>query len=185
MTGPIPVRAKLCVATDTSCRQLSKQKHSCFPTRPITARYPKMTSQETITTLSTAFRQLSDALHSASVACKDLEYIIPQLATSQTSSTASPSGTAQPPAQPTSQEKGKRVRDPNEPRRPPSAYLLFTSKARGDVVKNNPDLKATEVFTKLAGLWSELTDSEKKVPSTPPLAMIRADYSRMNKKQND
>jgi hypothetical protein len=135
-----------------------------------------MTSPETITTLSTAFRQLSDALHSASVACKDLEYIIPQLAGSQTSTT----NVAQPQSS-TPQEKPKRVRDPNEPRRPPSAYLLFTSKARADLVKNNPDLKATEVMTKLAGLWSELTEDQKRVS---PLPFDRADSSHMKKMQN-
>src|SRR5271167_4280956 len=116
-----------------------------------------MASTDIGTVLSLAFRQLSDGLHQASVACKDLEYNIPLLlGKSDGSSTAKTSTTAQ--AAPT--EKTKRVRDPNEPRRPPSAYLLFTSKARADVTKSEPELKPAEVMSKLAEMWKDLRDNE-------------------------
>jgi hypothetical protein len=146
-----------------------------------------MTSRETITNLSTVFRQLSDAFHSASVACKDLEYIIPQLAASTTVATTGITSNTQPRLQ-TPLGKAKHVRDPKEPRRPPSAYILFTSKARASLVKSNPELKATEIFTKIGDLWNNLTDDEKRVHCHSPPAFNVMDYtddSRMNKKLTD
>ena len=120
-----------------------------------------MASTDIGTVLSLAFRQLSDGLHQASVACKDLEYNIPLLLPKAAGpSTAKTSTTAQAPP-PT--EKTKRVRDPNEPRRPPSAYLLFTSKARADVTKSEPELKPAEVMSKLAEMWKDISESEKQV----------------------
>lgn len=121
-----------------------------------------MSNPESAAALSLAFRQLSDALHVASVACKDLEYTIPLLAANAISNVTS---TPQP--QPTTTkekpEKGKRVKDPNEPRRPPSAYLVFTSKARKELVANNPHLKPPEVMSRLAGMWGELDEARKRV----------------------
>ena len=143
-----------------------------------------MTSREAIGNLSAAFRQLSDALHSASVACKDLEYILPQVAASTNFVASGTTTNAQPQVQ-TPPGKAKHARDPNPLRRPPSAYLLFTSKARADLVKDNPELKATEIISKLGGLWSELTDDQKRVLVHYPRAfslMVYTDDSRINKK---
>ena len=117
-----------------------------------------MASTDIGTVLSLAFRQLSEGLQQASVACKDLEYNIPILLGKSDGAKTSTTAQAAPPA-----EKTKRVRDPNEPRRPPSAYLLFTSKARADVTKSDPELKPAEVMSKLAELWKDLSDSQKLV----------------------
>jgi hypothetical protein len=146
-----------------------------------------MTSQETITNLSTAFHQLSDALHSASVVCKGLEYLVPQLAASTTVVTTGITSNSQPQLQ-TQLGKAKHVRDPNEPRRPPSPYLLFTSKVRASLVKSNPDLRATEIITELGGLWSNLTDDQKQVLglSIPTFNLMDyTDDSHMNRKLSD
>ena len=115
-----------------------------------------MASTDISTVLSLAFRQLSDGLHQVSVACKDLEYNIPLLLGKSEGTKTSTTAQAAP-------EKTKRVRDPNEPRRPPSAYLLFTSKARADVTKSEPELKPAEVMSKLAEMWKDLSDSDKQV----------------------
>jgi HMG (high mobility group) box len=104
------------------------------------------------TVLSSAFRQLSEALHLASNACKDLEYTIPLLASR-----------ASVPAAPETKEKQKRVRDPDEPRRPHSAYLLFTNQARQDLSTQEPALRPAEVITKLAEMWSNLSETDRKV----------------------
>lgn len=118
-----------------------------------------MANTDTAAVLSSAFRQLSDALQRVSTVCKDLEYIIPNLAAQSNASTmASPKTAAQGPT-----EKFKRIRDPNEPRRPPSSYLLFLSKARQDLAKTDPDLKPAEIMTKLAAMWNDLIDNQKKV----------------------
>lgn len=115
-----------------------------------------MSNSETAAILSAAFRQLSDALHLASVACKDLEYTIPQLASSSPPS----SMVLQTPQHP---KKVKRVREPNEPRRPPSAYLLFANDARAKLVKDGTEFKAAELMTKVGAMWRELDDSKKRV----------------------
>jgi hypothetical protein len=131
-----------------------------------------MTDAEKAAVLSAAFRQLSDALHLASVACKDLEYTIPQLATNAQPSLPTP--------QPKPAEKVKRVRDPNEPRRPPSAYLLFASEARAKLVKAGTELKPPEFMTKLGAMWSELGDVEKRVL---PFLIANIDNSHTRKEQ--
>ncbi len=117
-----------------------------------------MSNSETAAILSAAFRQLSDALHLASVACKDLEYTIPQLASSSPPSSVVPQTPQQQPP-----KKMKRVRQPNEPRRPPTAYLLFANEARAKLVKDGTELKPAELMTKLGAMWSELGDSKKRV----------------------
>src|SRR5579859_8102024 len=117
-----------------------------------------MSNSETVAILSAAFRQLSDALHLASVACKDLEYTIPQLASSSPPSSVVPQTPQQQPP-----KKMKRVRQPNEPRRPPTAYLLFANEARAKLVKDGTELKPAELMTKLGAMWSELGDSKKRV----------------------
>jgi len=122
-----------------------------------------MATSDIATALSAAFRQLSDALHQASVACKDLEYTVPLLAKSP-GSIAAPAALATTAADATA-EKKKRKRDPNEPRRPPSAYLLFTADVREGVQKANTDMKPAEVMSKLASMWKDLSDAQKRVPS--------------------
>lgn len=126
-----------------------------------------MATSDIATVLSAAFRQLSDALHQASVACKDLEYTVPLLARSAGSS-AAPTSLATVPADAatTAADKKKRKRDPNEPRRPPSAYLLFTAEVREGVQKANSDMKPAEVMSKLASMWKDLSDAQKRVPTS-------------------
>jgi len=121
-----------------------------------------MATEDTVNNLSAALRQLSDAFHRASVACKDLEYTIPLLAAgvelSNDVSKQTTMQTAEPP------EKRKRIRDPDEPRRPQSAYLLFLAKARQELPKTDSDLKPSEIMSKMAAMWKDLDDAEKRVP---------------------
>jgi len=120
-----------------------------------------MVTENTVNNLSSALRQLSDAFHRASVACKDLEYTIPLLAAGVDLPSDAPKHAAGPP------EKRKRIKDPDEPRRPPSGYLLFLQKARQDLSKTDSDLKPAEVMSKMAAMWKDLDESEKKVQSSP------------------
>lgn len=121
-----------------------------------------MATVDTVNNLSSALRQLSDAFHRASVACKDLEYTIPLLAAgvdlSNDDSKQTTTQSAGPP------EKRKRIKDPNEPRRPHSAYLLFLQKARQDLPKSDSELKPSEIMSKMAAMWKDLDESQKKVP---------------------
>jgi HMG (high mobility group) box len=125
-----------------------------------------MTSpRDTSAVLSSAFRQLSDALHMASVACKDLEYTIPLLVAARPSNLPLPAPSAESTARETQPpiHRAKRVKDPNEPKRPPSSYLLFQKDARKILAHSNPDLKSSEAVTKIATMWRELSEDEKQV----------------------
>jgi len=56
---------------------------------------------------------------------------------------------------------GKRVKDPNKPKRGKSAYLFFCAEERSSVKKDMPDAKATEITTELGARWKILKASTK------------------------
>jgi hypothetical protein len=119
-----------------------------------------MATPENIATLSSAFRQLSEALHVASVACKDLEYTLPLLAASKAGSVGSPTA-IEVPTQESKTPKG--IKDPNEPRRPATAYLLYQKEARHKLIEESPQLKPPEIMVKLASQWNNLSEAAKRV----------------------
>ena len=47
-------------------------------------------------------------------------------------------------------------------RRPQSAYVKYLQDTRPKVVKDNPDLKQTEIMAKIGNLWSALPEAKKK-----------------------
>ncbi|KAL1916519.1 uncharacterized protein VTP21DRAFT_5710 [Calcarisporiella thermophila] len=57
----------------------------------------------------------------------------------------------------------KRKKDPNAPKRPLSAYMLFSQEKRKQVLEENPDVKFTEVGKLLGAMWKELSEEEKKI----------------------
>ena len=42
-------------------------------------------------------------------------------------------------------KKAKKIKDPNAPKRPMTAYFLFMAEKRAEVLKNNPDFKIGDV----------------------------------------
>lgn len=54
-------------------------------------------------------------------------------------------------------------RDPNAPKRPPSAYLLFQNEIREDMRQQFKDLAYSEVLGKISEAWKNLTDEQRKV----------------------
>ncbi|ERM98632.1 hypothetical protein AMTRI_Chr05g57150 [Amborella trichopoda] len=59
-------------------------------------------------------------------------------------------------------KKSKREKDPNQPKRPPSAFLLFMDAFRVTFKKENPDTKGIAVVGKAGGeKWKSMTDQEK------------------------
>lgn len=53
-------------------------------------------------------------------------------------------------------------KDPNAPKKPMTAFVIFCGDHRDKVRKENPDIKVQDVQRKLAELWNKVTDSEKK-----------------------
>lgn len=61
-------------------------------------------------------------------------------------------------------QKKKRRKDPNAPRKPATAYILFTA-AHRDRVKEEmgPDATAQDITKKLAEMWTQVGAEEKRV----------------------
>lgn len=57
----------------------------------------------------------------------------------------------------------KRLRDPEAPKRPPSAYLLFQNEVRQEIRKKHPGMAYAEVLGKVSEAWKALTDEQRRV----------------------
>lgn len=57
----------------------------------------------------------------------------------------------------------KKPIDPNAPKRPPSAYLLFQNDVRKAVKDQHPDMPYNQVLTEVSKLWHALTSEERAV----------------------
>lgn len=56
----------------------------------------------------------------------------------------------------------KKVIDPNRPKRPSNAFILFSSAVRPKIKKENPELKGSEVVTKLSEIYRATGPDELK-----------------------
>ena len=59
-------------------------------------------------------------------------------------------------------KKKKKFVDPNAPKKPHSAYVQYLQDTRAQIVKENPDLKQTEIMAKIGNLWTNLPEKTKK-----------------------
>ena len=64
------------------------------------------------------------------------------------------------------EKKEKKVKDPNAPRRPASAYILFQNDVRKEYVTRFPEKPYHEVLAEISKRWSAMTDQEKSVCAT-------------------
>merc|ERR1719384_2229338 len=53
-------------------------------------------------------------------------------------------------------------KDENAPKRSLSAYMLYACSIRAKVVKENPDMKVTEVMKEQSAMWKALGDSDRQ-----------------------
>merc|ERR1712194_651333 len=75
------------------------------------------------------------------------------------------------------EKKGKKVKDPNAPKRAPSAYLLWMKDSRAEIVKSLPKGAApTEVMTAVGAQWKKLT-AKAKAPYVKTAEKASADYN--------
>jgi len=56
----------------------------------------------------------------------------------------------------------KKPKDPDAPKRPASAYILFCKDARKEIKEANPKMKNTEIVKEMAAQWNNLSDKKKK-----------------------
>ncbi|KAL9187373.1 hypothetical protein ACHAXT_001476 [Thalassiosira profunda] len=59
-------------------------------------------------------------------------------------------------------KKPKKKVDPNEPKRPASAYIMFMKDNRSRIAKENPELDFREIASKVGQVWKELSEDESK-----------------------
>ncbi|KLO15717.1 hypothetical protein SCHPADRAFT_995598 [Schizopora paradoxa] len=69
----------------------------------------------------------------------------------------------------------KKKRDPNMPKKPASAYILFQNDVREEIRKQNPDQPYAVVLNKISEAWAALTDEQKK-PYNDLVHKNKADY---------
>jgi hypothetical protein len=69
-------------------------------------------------------------------------------------------------------EKVKRVpkpKDPNAPKRPPSAYLIFQNAMREEMKAAHPEFSYSEILKEISARWAKISPEEKAVsPLTIP-----------------
>ncbi|BAT77612.1 hypothetical protein VIGAN_02020000 [Vigna angularis var. angularis] len=85
--------------------------------------------------------------------------------------------------------KGKAAKDPNKPKRPPSAFFVFMEEFRKQFNKEHPDNKAVSAVGKAAGAkWKSMSDAEK-APYVAKSEKRKVEYEKSmrayNKKQVD
>ncbi|KAK9127979.1 hypothetical protein Syun_016776 [Stephania yunnanensis] len=87
---------------------------------------------------------------------------------------------------PTKKEKAA-IKDPNKPKRPPSAFFVFLEEFRKIFKQENPHVKAVSAVGKAGGeKWKSMSNAEK-APYEAKAAKRKAEYEKLmnayNKKQ--
>ncbi|XP_077231373.1 high mobility group B protein 7-like [Tasmannia lanceolata] len=81
-------------------------------------------------------------------------------------------------------KKEKKVKDPNMPKRPATAFFLFMDDFRKTFKESNPDEKSVSVVAKEGGeKWKSMTDEEKK-PYLEKVAELKVEYEKAMEKFN-
>ena len=75
-------------------------------------------------------------------------------------------------------KKGKGGKDPNKPKRPPSAFFVFMEQFRKEFKEKNPNNKQVSVVGKAGGdKWKSLSQSEK-APYVSKAEKLKAEYQK-------
>jgi len=88
-----------------------------------------------------------------------------------------------------SNKKKKRKKDPNAPKRPQTAFFLFSGEHREEAKASLPDgARVGDVAKRLGEMWAECDDDEKKVfqdQAEINKAQYEKDMQRYNASKND
>ncbi|CAD6952760.1 unnamed protein product, partial [Tilletia caries] len=77
-------------------------------------------------------------------------------------------------------KKDKKERDPNAPKRPPSAYILYQNDVRDDTRSKTPELTYTGVLGKIAVMWKQLSEEERNA-YTEKRKRLMSEYTILKK----
>ncbi|KAJ8262217.1 hypothetical protein GJAV_G00163920 [Gymnothorax javanicus] len=73
--------------------------------------------------------------------------------------------------------KKRRMKDPNAPKRPPSAFFVFCSEHRASLKSENPGITIGEIAKKLGEMWAKLSPTDK-APFEQTSAKLREKYEK-------
>ncbi|ONM23363.1 High mobility group B protein 2 [Zea mays] len=74
--------------------------------------------------------------------------------------------------------KTKVEKDPNKPKRPPTAFFVFMEEFRKDYKEKHPNVKQVSVIGKAGGdMWKSLSDAEK-APYVSKAEKLKVEYTK-------
>lgn len=76
-------------------------------------------------------------------------------------------------------ETKKKFKDPNAPKRPPSAFFLFCSEYRPKIKGEHPGLSIGDVAKKLGEMWNN-TAADDKQPYEKKAAKLKEKYEKVS-----
>lgn len=108
-----------------------------------------------------AYEQIAQALRFAAKACDEFQSLIPRdvgiVPSDLNTSVPSPVGHQ------SRKFKKPQNKDPNAPKRPNTAYILFSNEIRAETKADNPHANQKEIVTLIGKKWKELSREQKKV----------------------
>lgn len=78
-------------------------------------------------------------------------------------------------------KKEKKPRDPNKPKRPPCAYLLFQNEVRKEMQERFPSMAYHDLLSKISERWAHMSDEDKKVRAFLSLSSVNNISNFLNK----
>ncbi|KAK4798261.1 hypothetical protein SAY86_030587 [Trapa natans] len=91
---------------------------------------------------------------------------------------------AEPRSKRQTKKETKAKKDPNKPKRPPSAFFVFLEEFRKTFKKENPTVKAVSAVGKAGGVkWKSMSEVEK-APYEAKAAKKKAEYTKLIKAYN-
>ena len=74
--------------------------------------------------------------------------------------------------------KEKKPKDPNAPKRPPSAYLLYQNEIRKEIRDQHPEMSYSQVLQEISKMWTALGPEEKK-PYLDATDLAKTEYEKV------
>ncbi len=74
-------------------------------------------------------------------------------------------------------KRGKKKKDPNAPKRPPSAFFIFCSDHRPNLKGENPNLTIGEIAKKLGELWAK-QGAKDRAPYEQKAVKLKEKYEK-------
>src|SRR5581483_10261974 len=106
-----------------------------------------------------AYEQIAQALRYAAKACDEFQSIIPR----DVGIIHGDMGVSNQSIGSQRKFKKPQVKDPNAPKRPNTAYILFSNEIRAETKAANPNSNQKEIVTLIGQKWKALSREDKKV----------------------